>query len=373
MITNNETKFTLRREMVMHAEAHGIKDAAREYECARNTVRCFLRRYRAEGNDGLFDRSRRPHHSPNKTPMEVENLLVEKRELGPGFGVRRLIEEFELPLGHNAAQRIIRERGLTKRRKKKKETQRDLRAVKAAYRPFTRVQLDVKYLNDIPFYWRQMVDLKLPRFQYTFRDESTGATFVVYGDELSKTFATLAVKRFLEHLQRNGIDTKETVIKTDLGIEFDGNTIHFEEESFHRTIEKFQATHRFNPPQCPNANADVESIHNTIENEFFDAVSFKNRTDFFEKITTYQNWYNLKRTISTRGHKSPATLLREKLPHLSPRIFLLNPIPLESILPTTPASRLGGQHLPGPVGIFDWHIVWAVGVATTIGFSGIIR
>jgi hypothetical protein len=47
--------------------------------------------------------SRRPHFSPNKTPMEVENLLVEKRKLGPGFGVRRLIEEFELPLSHNAA------------------------------------------------------------------------------------------------------------------------------------------------------------------------------------------------------------------------------------------------------------------------------
>ena len=149
-------------------------------------------------------------------------MLVEKRRWGTGFGVRRLIEEFELPLGHNAAQRIIRERGLTKRRKHKKETQRDLRAVKAAYRPFTRVEMDVKYLNDIPFYWPQMIGLKLPRFEYTFRDESTGATFFVFADELSKTFATLAVRRFLEHLQRFGVDPKETVIKTDLGVEFEG-------------------------------------------------------------------------------------------------------------------------------------------------------
>jgi hypothetical protein len=109
-----------------------------------------------------------------------------------------LIEEFELPLSHNAAQRIIKERGLTKRRKKKKETQRDLRAVKAAYRPFMRVQLDVKYLNDIPFYWRQMVDLKLPRFQYTFRDESTGATFVDYGDELSIRLRTSLLSKLVQ-------------------------------------------------------------------------------------------------------------------------------------------------------------------------------
>ena len=356
MTMADDPKFTMRRAMVMHAEAHGIKDAARVYGCSRNTARVHLRRYREEGNEGLFDRSQRPHYCPNKTPLEVEELLVEKRKLGPGFGVRRLIEEFELPLGHNAAQRIIRERGLTKRRKKKKETKRDLRAVKAAYRPFERVQMDVKYLTDIPFYYTQMMNLKLPRFQYSLRDEATGAMFLAFADELSKTYATSAINRFLTHLRRFEIDTKGTMIKTDLGAEFDGNTLHFDEGSFHRVIEKYHATHRFNPPQCPNANADVESIHNTVENEFFDAVSFKNRQDFFAKIAFYQLWYNVKRTICTRDRKCPADILHLKNPTINPKIFLLHPIPLESILPTTPGSRRGGQHLPGLVANFFFHI-----------------
>ena len=94
----------------------------------------------------------------------------------------------------------------------------------------------------------------------------------------------------------------------------------------------------------------MESIHNTVENEFFDAVTFDDRKDFFKKITFYQLWYNVKRTISTRGRKSPATLLHEKLPHISLKIFLLHPIPLESIIPTSPPSRVGGQHLPRLVG-----------------------
>ncbi len=37
----------------------------------------------------------------------MEHRVVALRKQSPGFGARRLIEEFGLPLGHNAAQRII--------------------------------------------------------------------------------------------------------------------------------------------------------------------------------------------------------------------------------------------------------------------------
>jgi hypothetical protein len=37
-----------------------------------------------------------------------------------------------------------------------------------------------------------MYPQSLPRFQYTIRCESTGAKFVSYASELSKTYATLA-------------------------------------------------------------------------------------------------------------------------------------------------------------------------------------
>ncbi len=41
-----------------------------------------------------------------------------------------------------------------------------------------------------------------------------------------------------------------------------------------------------------NANADVESIHATIEQELFDLEYFKDKKDFLEKLQSYQNYYS---------------------------------------------------------------------------------
>ena len=343
MICSDDPKFSLRHNLVTHALQHGIKAASACFECSRNTVRKWLRRFKSHHNQGLIAQSRAPQSCPHKTSPELEAKAVALRKKTPGFGARRLIEEFDLKMGHNALNRIFRQHQLTRQPKRRHKRKNDLRAVKAAYPPFTRFQMDVKYLTDIPFYWPQMQANGLPRFQYTIRELSCGAQFLAYSQELSKTYATFAVDRFLKHLKKHGMDTAQVVLTTDLGSEFDGDTVHYQLGSFHSTIEqKYQAEHRFNPPACPNANADVESVHHTIETELFDAQVFASKADFFARTATYQLWYNAARKNSSRGYKSPADLLAQKAPQISPRIFLLHPIPLESLL-----SSQGGHDVPG--------------------------
>jgi len=342
MICSRDPKFALRHELVSYARKKGLKAAARCYECSRNTVRKWVRRFAIQHNQGLLPISRAPHCCPHKTSLALEAKCIAKRKQTPGFGSRRLIAEFDLKIGHNALDRILRQRHLTRKPKRRHKRKNDLRAVKAAYAPFTRFQMDVKYLTDIPFYWPQMQANGLPGFQYTIRELSCGAQFLAYSNELSKTYATFAVDRFLQHLKNHRIDTSRIVITTDLGCEFDGDTTHYQAGSFHGTIEqKFQAQHRFNPPACPNANADVESVHNTVETELFDAQVFSSKADFLAKTATYQLWYNAARKNSSRGFKSPADLLALKAPQISPKIFLLHPIPLESLLP-----HKGGHDVP---------------------------
>ena len=344
MIRTDDPQFALRHNLILHAVQHGIKAAARHFQCARNTVRKWLRRYRQNHLQGLHAHSRAPHSRPLKTSLEVERKLLALRRRTPGFGARRLIAEFALALGHNAAGRILRVNGLTRKPKRKYQKKRDLRAVKAAYAPFTRFQMDTKHLVDLPFYWAQMQALRLPLFQYTIRELSCGAQFLAYSNELSKTYATFAVDRFLAHLAAHGIDPKTVTIQTDLGSEFDGDTVHRRAEGFCGTIEQqWGAHHRFNPPACPNANADVESVHATIEGEFFDAQVFTGRADFFAKVATYQLWYNVARKNSSRGWKSPAELLAQKALRISPKIFLLHPLALETLF-----AAQGGHDVPGP-------------------------
>ena len=344
MITSSNKNFAMRLAMIRYAIEYGNKPAARKFDTTPKTVRKWVRRFRADGNEGLMELSRKPHRSPNKTPTAIEELIIAQRRQTPGFGARRLAEEFDLPRSHNVINRIIKEQGLTRKRRKKHHKKNDLRSIKAAYKPFARFQMDVKYLNDLPNYFAQMKALGLPAFQYTIRELSTGAQFLAYSQELSKTYATAAVRRFLSHLQRFHVDTRNVVIKTDLGSEFDGETQHYRPEGFHRSIEDapFEATHRFNPPASPNFNADVESVHATIETEFYEAERFIGREDFMRKAATYQFWYNVRRKNSSRGWRAPLDIVAEKAPHIDPRIFLLHPVNLEQFLYPT-----GGYHVTG--------------------------
>jgi len=346
MIRSDNPKFALRKALAAYAMEHGIKPAMRHFACARKTARKWLRRYKAQGHEGLKELSRAPKSCPHKTPPGVEALVVAQRLKTPGFGAKRLVMEFDLPVGASAAHRILKQRGLVRQRRRRHQRKNDLRAVKAAYAPFTRFQMDTKHLCDLPRYWPQMNAFQLPRYQYTIRELSTGAHFVAYSNELTKTYATMTARRFLEHLRACGLDTAQALIQTDLGTEFDGDTVHYMEGGFHRSIEDapFHAGHHFNPPACPNANADVESAHATIEGEFFEAETFRSRAEFLGKITTYQHWFNLARKNRSRGWRAPADILREKAPQLSPKIFLLPPVALETLLPATRSPPPSGGH-----------------------------
>ena len=345
MIRSKNHTFDYRLRLVLHAAEHGIKATAGAFSCSRNTVRLWLRRYQAHRRSGLVEQSRAPKSCPHKTPKAVERQVIAARKRS-GFGGERLVHEFGLACSASAAKRILRQGGLTRRRRKRSEKRNDLRAVKARYKPFTRFQMDTMFLWDIPFYRPQMRRLKLPHFQYTIREVPTGALFVAYADELSAYNAHLVVTRFLTHLERTGIDTRRVIIQTDNGSEFtstDGVTT---------TIEgHFRAKHRFIPPGCSNANADVESVHNTIQAELFRRQRFVNRRHFLLAVDTYQHYYNLYRKIGTKAYRSPLAVLEDADPRLNKNVLLLPAIDLDIMLAQTPPTApQGGQYVPDQTG-----------------------
>ena len=76
MIYAKSQEFVLRFELISYASDHGIKAASRTFDCSRNTVRKWLRRYGDEGKSGLLDRSRAPKRIPHKTsPVYVFKRL----------------------------------------------------------------------------------------------------------------------------------------------------------------------------------------------------------------------------------------------------------------------------------------------------------
>ena len=84
--------MSLKHEFVTLARREGanIRELCRRYTVSPPTAYQLLDRYEREGDGGLAERSRRPHHSPNRTPAELEQAVLGLREEHPTWGGRTI-------------------------------------------------------------------------------------------------------------------------------------------------------------------------------------------------------------------------------------------------------------------------------------------
>jgi transposase-like protein len=306
----------LHQKLVAHARQHGIKDAARAFGCARNTVRKWLRRYQSGKPSSLVEHSRRPHRCPHQTRSSVEGAVVRLRRQ-TGFGAERLKMEFALPCSVGAIHRILRTHRLVQPRPKKHARKKQLRHLKKTWPLFGQLVADTKYLQDIPHYWPLMTRLRLPRFQYTVREVVSGLTFVGYADELSKSYTTLLAEHVSAHLAWHGVDLHRVLWQTDNGSEFLENQQH---RGLPSAVRALGSDHRYIPPKAYTWQSDVETVHRLVEDEFFDRESFRSPAEFWAKASTYWQYFNLFRLNRGKEWQSPHQIIRRLAPHLNPAI-----------------------------------------------------
>jgi transposase InsO family protein len=70
-----------------------VEDVAVHFEVHPDTVRRWVRRFMAEGLDGLVDRSRVPHRSPGRIDAQLEDRICRMRQEHPHWGARRIRAE----------------------------------------------------------------------------------------------------------------------------------------------------------------------------------------------------------------------------------------------------------------------------------------
>lgn len=71
-----------------------VADVARSYGVSRQAVYEWVCREAERGLEGLEDGSRRPHHSPNKTPEWMEQRLIAERKKW-GFGAKKILRRLQ--------------------------------------------------------------------------------------------------------------------------------------------------------------------------------------------------------------------------------------------------------------------------------------
>ena len=151
----------------------------------------------------------------------------------------------------------------------------------------------------------------------------------------------------LEHLQSCGASLTGSRIQTDNGSEFIGSWQAQSDSAFTRCVQAAGLRHQTIPPGAHTWQADVETAHRLIEDEFYQVESFQGRSDFLIKAATYNLWFNVQRQNSYQGDRSPWDILHARDPTLPPKIVAYPTLFLDEFFdPTLPSE--GYDVIPYP-------------------------
>lgn len=332
--------------MVQRAFSHGVKPAARDFHTSPPVVRKWVHRFKTDGYSGLEDRSHRPHHSPRETPKPVKDHIIALKHKYKRIGAGQIRTLENLSLAPKTMRKIWKEAKIPSRRRLKKHiVKNNLRAVKKKFELFQQSMEDTKDLMDIPEYYFQAKTRNLPKVQYTFREVSCGILFLGFAESISLTYAQLFATYINHFLRKFNALPERSIRQTDNGSEYIGSWNAKSPSAYTRTIELLPGqTHYTIYPGAHRMQADVETIHNLMEPEFYEIEDFKDRSDFMAKATAYQLSFNLHRPNSYKENKTPWQLAQEKKPDLDKHLLMIPPVDLDKLFRwKTSNARLGGK------------------------------
>jgi len=316
---NARLTFHGRRLLVERVRDQGMPVAhvARAMGVSRQCAHRWVARFEAEGLEGLHDRSSRPHHSPTRTKVELEERVVAARLehrrgpdwLGP-----------ELGMAPRTVSRIIVRHHLPRLCECDPLTGQIIRASKATAvryeraRPGQLVHMDVKKIGRIPDGggWRLIGreegnrgGRKNVRIGYDYvhsvvDDHSRFAYSEILADETAPTTSDFFA-RALQAFARRGIIVE--------GVMTDNAWNYTHSKTFSSLLAGHGIEHILIKPHCPWQNGKVERFNRTLQVEWAYRQPFKSNRDRADALEPWLSDYNYKRRHSALGGRPPISRL----------------------------------------------------------------
>jgi transposase InsO family protein len=289
-----------------------VAHVAKELGVLRQCAHRWVARHRAEGFDGLRDRSSRPRSCPSRTPAAIEDRVVAARaalRAGPG----RIAAVTGVPA--RTISRILTRRGLPRLATCDPLTGQVIRAAQRTTRRYERarpgelVHLDVKKLGRIPAGggWRAHGRSARTRtsagrglgYDYVHAavdDHSRLAYAEILPDERGSTcagFLTRAAVFYAAH----GV-TIERVLT-------DNAKNYLRSRDFQTAVAALGARHKTIRPHCPWQNGKAERFNRTQQTEWAYRQVFITNTDRADALDPWLTFYNTQRHHSALGGKPP--------------------------------------------------------------------
>ena len=290
-----------RLAIIRHAEevTGNVALTCRYYGISRQTYYKWLRRHEEQGIDGLRDRSRRPHNTPNATKTEVVGKIIYLRKhyhFGPHKISMYLKRYHDITISPSGIWSILRRLGMSRlptSQRYKRHKDRWKRYEKPL--PGHRVQIDVKFVAPLK-------GTRKKHYQFTAIDDCTRLRVLRIYDRLNQKTAIQFIDYVLERLP-----FRVEVIQADNGSEF--------QAAFHWHVLDRGVQHVYIKPSTPRLNGKVERSHRIDEEEFYrtlEGVVIDDTKLFNERLREWENFYNYDRPHGALGGGTPYERLRQK-------------------------------------------------------------
>lgn len=295
-----------------------VAHVAKELGVSRQCAHRWVARYRAEGDAGLVDRSSRPHRCPRRTPVEVEQVVLDLRHterrgqdwIGP-----------ELGLAPRTVSAILRRHCVPYLRECDPLTGEVIRASKTTAvryehdHPGSLVHMDVKKVGRIhdgggwKAHGRAMGTTAAKKrakigFDYIHSlvdDHSRLAYSEVLTDEKGATCGAFLLRAAV-YFANHGITRIERVMT-------DNHFSYKLSADVAAAVATLGARHVFIRPHCPWQNGKVERYNRTLQVEWAYRRIFLTNNERTAALAPWLDFYNTRRRHSAIGGLPPISRL----------------------------------------------------------------
>ena len=275
-------------------ELGSVSKAARKCGIPRSTLYRWIKRYKAESNEGLQGKSKRPKKLARQKINEQLEELIKSIRTEFKFGPQRirihLLRIHNLDISTATIWRVLKKNDvpIIKKYRRQNEYTRYSRPI-----PGDRVQMDVTKIGPKCYQFTAVDDCTRLRALKLYPNKKAESTVDFLGYVLDV---------FQFPVQR---------VQTDWGTEFFNDLFQYE-------LAEYFIKFRPIKPRSPHLNGKVERSQLSDKSEFYAAIPFKERTmDIAPKLLEWQNFYNHKRPHASLNGKTPYEKYLE-LEHLIP-------------------------------------------------------
>jgi transposase InsO family protein len=281
-------------------ETRTVARTCRHFGISRQAFYKWKKRFEADGDSGLCDRSRAPHRSPRATGKEVVSKVLYLRQtyhFGPGKIADYLKRCHQTAIARSTVRRLLIRHGLNrlpgsqKHQPFKKRWQRYEKP-----QPGHRVQIDVKFLERLPSTGKRL-------YQFTAIDDCTRVRVLKVFDACNQRTAI----QFINNV-RHRLPFRILTVQTDNGAEF--------QTLFHGHLHDLNIRHVYIRPRSPHLNGKVERSHRVDQQEFYQLLDADGITDdihlFNEKLREWEDYYNYHRPHGALDGQTPYERLLAK-------------------------------------------------------------